>query len=319
MVSPGDAFADVPFRFKVVNALPAAFLACLVSALALAGAPVRAPDADKLVEQAGRFGWWGAAAAAVVIAVAALLLEPLELASVRILEGYWPDLGPFRRLAEAGRAVQRRRKEKAQFLQQTAGVRGVPAGSFVRAVRRYPDGEDLLPTTLGNRLRAFESSAGKPYGIDAIELWPRLYFVLPDSALSYINRSRTQLDTACRLCLTFGVSALISAGLLFAYPLWWLLPGALVLAAVIAYQAALAAAENYGITVTAAVDVYRVRLLQEMRLDMPIDTEGERAVNRELGNLWGGSQTANVPYARADSDMAILLQDLRRRRPRRRL
>ncbi|WP_305785488.1 hypothetical protein [Symbioplanes lichenis] len=205
------------------------------------------------------------------------------------------------------------------FLHQAAGARSLPHKSFELAVLRYPVGDDLLPTALGNRLKAFENRAGLSYDFDAIKLWPRLYFVLPDSALIYINRSRTQLDTACRLCLTFWVSALISVGLLVSYPVWWLLPGALLVGAVIAYQSALSAAENYGITVTAAVDVYRARLHQEMRLDMPADMEGERAINRQLGALWAGDRTVNFLYARADSDMAIFLQDLRRRRPRRRL
>jgi hypothetical protein len=175
-------------------------------------------------------------------------------------------------------------------------------------LRHFPAA--TLPMSLGNRLKAFEERAGAAYGIRAIDLWPRLHYALPEVVLSYVNLHRNQLDTACRLCLSLAVAAVGSFGLLIRFTLWWWLPLALLIGAVVAYRAALAAAENYGVAVRAAIDVYRLRLYQEMRLHMPPDTTAERTINDNLRRLWMGDATASVQYAPTDSDMTIVIDAL---------
>lgn len=281
----------------------------------LSGAPGQAPDFDLLLDQARRYGWAGAALSAAVVAVGAIMLEPLELASIRLLEGYWSAFGPLRRMAGFGRSVQRHRRDRLRFLYETAAYWGRDTTELEGLLQAFPSGDNLLPTALGNRLRAFEERAGRAYGFQAIVLWPRLYYVLPEPVLAYVGRCRNQLDTASRLCLTFLVSVPATGVLIARYPIWWLLPAGLTAASVLAYRATLAAADNYGVAVRAAIDVHRLRLLQEMRVEMPPDTAAERAVNERLASLWAGSTSAVVPYAPADNDVAILLKDLRQKQP----
>jgi hypothetical protein len=301
-VGPTNALADMPIRFKLVNAVPATLFVGIIGMLLLSGAPRRAPSFDVLLERARHYGWVGAAAAAGVVAVGALLLEPLELASIRLLEGYWSPWGPLGKLADLGCWLQERRQERLLFLYDVAGSGSETAARVQRQLAAFPEGGPLLPTALGNRLRAFEERAGAAYSVQAIHLWPRLYHVLPDSALATVNEFRNQLDTASRLCLSLGMTALIAAGLLARQPLWWMLPVVLLLASVAAYRSALAAADNYGVAVATAIDVYRLRLLQEMRLQMPVDTEEERQINDQLRQLWAGSRVASVAYALTDGD-----------------
>jgi hypothetical protein len=45
----------------------------------------------------------------------------------------------------------------------------------------YPsEGYRIMPTSLGNVIRAAEDEAGNTYGLDTVITWPILYEVLPD-------------------------------------------------------------------------------------------------------------------------------------------
>lgn len=311
MSSPTEVFADLPARFKLVNALPASLLVCLIGALVLSGAPAKEPSFATLLEESREFGWLGAAVAAAVVALGALILEPFELASVRWLEGYWPAKAPLSGISEFGRWMQERKRDRLQFTIGTitdAEVRN----EAIRQRSEIPTSRPLLPMALGNRLRAFEEEAGQQYRLDAIQVWPRLYYVIPEEALSYINAHRNQLDTMCRLCLTFALSAACSGSLLLRFPTWWILPLGLAAASVLSYRGALASVSNYSIAVTAAIDVYRLRLLQEMRIEMPRDTDEERIINDKLRRLWKRDPTASVGYAPTDTDITVVIKDLHR-------
>jgi hypothetical protein len=115
---PGEDFAsiDFPFRFKVVNVVPVAAVLLTVGTVVLSGAPGHAPQRQALFDNAREFGWTGAVAVLAATVVIALLAEPLELASIRFLEGYWPMAGPLGRVRAAGLRAQRRRHSRLTFL-----------------------------------------------------------------------------------------------------------------------------------------------------------------------------------------------------------
>jgi hypothetical protein len=58
----------------------------------------------------------------------------------------------------------------------------------------YPNKDRLLPTALGNILRAGEDITTDRYGLDAVVVWPRLYPLLPKELKSILNDLRNQLD-----------------------------------------------------------------------------------------------------------------------------
>ena len=304
---PGEDLAtiDVPFRFKVVNAVPVSVVAVTVGGLVLAGAPADEPKLSVLLDTARGYGWAGAVLALAVIVVVALLAEPLEIASIRFLEGYWSFAGPLRPIATAANWLQRRRHSRLLFFSAQNQNRPL-AQQAAQALRRFPPRPNrILPTSLGNRLRGFEDRAGTAYGIKAVAWWPRLHHALPESVLNSVNQYRNQLDVAVRLGIAFAVCAVATFGLLVRQPSWWWMPAVFVALAWFAYRGALGAADTYGVAVTAAIDVYHLRLLQEMRIEIPQDTNAERAVNRQLDRLWRGIGQANVRYSTTDSDHKI--------------
>ncbi|WP_157017433.1 hypothetical protein [Cryptosporangium arvum] len=75
-----------------------------------------------------------------------------------------------------------------------------------------------------------------------------------------------------------------------------------------AYRASLAAAANYGVVVTSAIDVFRLRLIKEMGLALPVDTDAERSIHENLTQLWSGglnSKKIKLTNAITDQDFGI--------------
>ncbi|WP_406480254.1 hypothetical protein [Streptomyces sp. NBC_01615] len=305
LASFGIADSDLAPRLKFVNVLPTAILLIIVASLLLSGAPANAPSFEALVDNAGHYGWVGAALATAGSLVVGLLLQPLELASIQVLEGYWGRSGPLAPLAAFGSWMQERRKSRLDWVIDHLTDRlPLLADSAAQKLDLLPDA-NLLPTKLGNRLRAAEDRAGAPYGLDAVMAWPRLFFSLPEDALQKVTEYRNQLDIAVRLCITFGLGALITTALLVLHPLWLAVPAICALLSWFAYHAALHAATTYGIAFTAAIDVYRMKLLRDLSLKMPANTDEERDINGKLMALWErrGGWPAPVDYAPAgDSD-----------------
>ncbi|MFD7472469.1 hypothetical protein ACFV8Z_09875 [Streptomyces sp. NPDC059837] len=299
--SLGFTDADLTPRLKFVNILPSLVFMVTVGSLWLSGAPENPPDFSVLMKRAGHYGWPGAVLITAGSLIVGLLLQPLELASIRFLEGYWRPSGPLGRLGEFGRWVQERRKTRLTWLRDH--LSDGPHAEFAKHVpgelALLPDKQEVLPTALGNRLRAAEERAGRPYSLDAILTWPRLYFVLPQDVLRVVAQSRNELDTAVRLCISFALTAVVSTGLLLRHPVWLALPGGFALLSALAYRAALHAAEDYGVTFTAVIDVYRLRLLREMSVKMPEDSAAEQAINHKISQVWGrkGRLRNPVPYA----------------------
>ena len=59
----------------------------------------------------------------------------------------------------------------------------------------FPNRKDLvLPTRLGNVIRAFESYPNKVYGADSIPIWLRLQALAPKDFISTVANVRAQLD-----------------------------------------------------------------------------------------------------------------------------
>ena len=277
-------------RLVLGGVLPNALLLATLAALIRSGAPGRRPALSDVADQLRQAGVAQSLVVAAAATVVALLLTPLQLPLVRLLEGYWPDTRAISRL--------KRRRCKAyaaqrDHLRALTAPRSSPPPAEERAVidravwrlrHLYPEESGrVMPTRLGNILRAAEDQAGGRYGLDTVTFWPRLYPLLPDRLAALVDDARNQLDIAARFCAIGVLGALSTGILLVAHGGWWLLlPVALGTLSVIAHRSALNAALLYGQALQTAFDLHRFDLRRALHLPLPPDLPTERAWNSAL-------------------------------------
>jgi hypothetical protein len=265
----------------------------------------------------GKSGWLDTQRVAAQIAVLVVALLAVAGSGVvvnratgwvlRLLEGYWPRwLGPLRRRlvlrartrAEAQGAAWQRLAQAV--LAPTAAVPTVEqVTEFARLDqrrRRRPNRASLImPTRIGNILRAAESWPADKYGLDGVVVWPRLWLVLQDSTRKELLAARAELDSAVGVVL-WGV-------LFCSFAPWTLLvvPVGLGLAAAAVTVWVPARAEAFADLVESTYDVYRIDLYRQLRWPPPTNPSEERALGERLTTyLWRGSDDPSPTFTRAD-------------------
>lgn len=168
----------------------------------------------------------------------------------------------------------------------------------------YPEADRILPTRLGNTLRAFEDSAGKQYGLDAITTAPHFYLIAPDRHMQYLRDTREQLETAVKLCTVSLLAALITSMVLLTGGLWLLIALVPYSLAYVGYRASIAAAQEYAAAMRTVIDLNRFALYDALRVKHPKRTKQERITNERLMDLLQGSDEISLRYS--DSDNADL-------------
>lgn len=246
--------------------------------------------------------WWahlGAAsqvslgvAAAAGIVVLAIIIGTQVVAMTRLLEGYWRWPWADKTLGKLGRSRERKRRKKlAELIEQGQDPSGLV---YLRGYLAFPaplgenlDKEPVLPTRLGNALRAAEAYPGDPerWGLDAVFWWPRLYLIMPDTARSQVDDARATLDQLAVLCVLSGSFCVVSLGLTCAglNPAVGLgcAGGALLLSRG-SYLSAVTAATVFGDLVRSCFDLFRGDLLGKLGWPMPPTLPEEREVWKTL-------------------------------------
>jgi hypothetical protein len=275
-------------RFLLVGYLPTAAATVFVLILVWSGAPLWLPRGDHLSFKAAWQVAAGLGAGEIVLLVVAVtlvaaVLMPVQLATMRLLEG---PIG-----GRPGLALQRWRRDRliraAKLTDGSAPAVQKAGRAGARLRRRYPLPDHLMrPTALGNALAAMEDTAGRDYGLDAVVAWPRLYPVLGDKVRAVVDDRRDIMDAAGRMAVTSALTTVVAVPLLWGTA-WWLLLALIpaVLAAV-SYAGAVAAAIAYGEAVRSAFDLHRFDLLTALRLPTPRTPAQEHAQNQALCGMW---------------------------------
>ncbi|WP_204038683.1 hypothetical protein [Acrocarpospora phusangensis] len=147
----------------------------------------------------------------------------------------------------------------------------------------------VLPTRLGNVLRAAEFYPLRRYGISLIMIWPRLHKILPRETAEDVEDARATMEFLLVLCLWLVGFALLNP--LVAMALGTSLPISLLcfalglLLAYWAYLSAIPAAAEYGDHLRAAFEVHRHELLKRLRFPQPGTLAEERARWREIDHF----------------------------------
>ncbi|WP_432955685.1 hypothetical protein [Micromonospora haikouensis] len=251
-----------------------------------------------------------AAAVAVGILFLAKLLSTMIMSLTRVLEGYWSLLP--RSMTRLGIRQQKKRLRRLE-----------KEDSFLADYRIYigfpPDMDLLLPTRLGNTIRAAESYSGdsERWSVDAVFWWPRLYALLPDANRQAVDDSKDALDqlvVMTWLLAGFGLVAVgFGAGGMSAV-VW--LPCSIggLAASRVTYLAANSAATVFGEQVRSSFDLYRLELLTHLGWETPALWADERALWQELqqqlyrrgtspSDLLARPRTSQAPTASAGRDI----------------
>jgi hypothetical protein len=250
-------------------------------------------------------GWWTARSGleqvlVVGSAVTGLVFFAFVVAGqvtslTRLWEGYWPG-GTGSWLASRRIARHTARWERLDTNQDV---------DYMRRFYGFPVRKaDVLPTRLGNVLRAAEDYSGddERYGMDAVFYWPRLYLVLPADTRTLVEDYRSGLDRmvlAATLAALYPLASLAVLVIAHTSLLAWVISAAgALLVATAAYQAAVGAAVAFGDVVRSCFDLYRLSLLQQLGLARPASLEDER-------QLWGTLK--QQLYQRGADDPSLLI------------
>jgi hypothetical protein len=197
------------------------------------------------------------------------LADHLTFPVLRLLEGYWPTGTGWarRRLVERHIRAREQADERWQQLARAydVGLSALERDEFIALesrLRHYPEPADMMPTRLGNVLRAAERRPGAKYGLDAVICWPRLWLTLPDGDRQEVTQVRATLDSGVRIWIWSALS------LGWAVWAWWIAPVAL-LSGWLAYRSMLAAAEVYGELIEAVFDLRLDLLYRCLRWPLP--------------------------------------------------
>jgi len=138
--------------------------------------------------------------------------------------------------------------------------------------------DKMMPTRLGNILRAVEIYPYERYGIDAAVIWPRLRPLLKPEVMALLEDRKTTLAFMLSMSLLSALFSLIWCPVLafsnrwdlfllcaLGWPLAWM-----------CYQNALQSALAYSEQLRATFDLYRHNLLKALNRPVPTTLEEER-------------------------------------------
>lgn len=223
-----------------------------------------------------------AIATAAGLVFAATVLGTQVVAITRVFEGYWRWGWADKTIGAVGRRWQRR--------QLTQLAKDTSAMGYLREYLAFAPAElgAVLPTRLGNTLRAAESYPGDPerWGLDAVFWWPRLYLIIPDSARAQVDEARASMDQMVVLSALSVMFAAVAVGFGIAgLPLVVWVPcagGGLALSWLV-YRAAVTSAGVFGDLVRSCFDLFRGDLLTRLGWPLPGNLPDERALWGALG------------------------------------
>jgi hypothetical protein len=199
----------------------------------------------------------------------------LSLPIYRFLEGYTMPRWLARRLRR--RQLVRRRRLQLVVARQIGTVHRVDLAG--EQLDLYPEhSADVLPTRLGNGLKAFERYGSTRFGLDSQALWYELLAVAPAAIRTEIDETRSPVDFFISgvVHLVLLASASLVTGLILG-GLGAIVVGLASAALIpVAYFGAVQNLGDYSSAVKALVNLGRVPLAPSLGLRMPESAELER-------------------------------------------
>lgn len=227
-----------------------------------------------------------------------VVLNAWQVPLYRLLEGYtWPP--PLRRLRS--RAHQKKRlNAKARFDAAAARKDEGAMSAELERYRRYPHEDDtIMPTALGNMIRAAEYYGYERYRLDVVNLWYHVLDAATDTLREAEERARASMDFQIASAYLSVATAAAATATLFGTQAdvqdFWLLIAVPLLLSVVFYRGAVKSAGEWRTCVVAVVDLSRPTLAAKLDLELPKSLEVERSMWRAVGHV------SKYPYTPARS------------------
>lgn len=243
--------------------------------------------------------FWAISLASLIAIFISIVLVVINRVLIRIMEGYHlfrytplqqRQLKKFIILKDDLNKIRRDREEELRRIGRISPESEKKyetdyMKTILKLKEQFPPKEDqVLPTSFGNVVRAFELYPQVLYGLDSIPVWARISSLIPKDSTEGLNGAKAQVDFAINsLYLTFLILLEYAAFASFNrnFQKIWIPIAALILM-FIWYQFAISAAIEWGDQVKAIFDLYRNSLLSQMGLRIPEKWEDERVIWQKI-------------------------------------
>jgi hypothetical protein len=320
-----DFFAKVSGQFTGALLMSSFFPVLLFStALTLVVLPITPYGHEFVAAVQDPQKWQDNPVTALILTIAVLALSVvlynMNIPIIRLYEGYpWQDSW----IGQLLREYRKRHYQRAKLARQrirtlrlqlklagiSADVRGArdSQADLARLMNNYyPNRVELvLPTRLGNVIRAFETYSSRQYGIPAINLWPRLQAVIDEKHALSLEGAKTSFDFMLHSAFLSGVLAVLTAGAGLYWKLrtlpdlwqpWLAWAGFFCVVSNLLYRASIPRAFAWGTEVKVAFDLFRFELLKKLGHALtPIDLTNERRIWEILNYKFAFPDERNYP------------------------
>lgn len=226
------------------------------------------------------------------VTVLSVLIYNFQYSITRLFEGYWPRLGIFRWLRNSRTELHHRRWEYLEILKDSVNNSTERIEIMEEQLIFYPPRihlKRLMPTRIGNILRASEIYAYDHYGIDSSIVWTRLRPLLPDQVVTPLENNMIAIDFLLLMSVLATIFTLLWCPVLaiftnrwelfllcsLGWPLSWM-----------CYKSAVQSATAYSEQLKAIFDLYRHRLLEALKFSIPTDTETEYELWKDISEFF---------------------------------
>jgi hypothetical protein len=227
----------------------------------------------------------------VIVTALAYLIFNFQYSITRLFEGYWPRIPVLRALRNARSDLHKRRWDHLQAQVDIATTLDkITLANEIAAEQLafYPPPNHLdkmMPTRVGNILRAAEIHAYDRYRIDSVIIWPRLRPLLRPEAVTILEDKWIALNFMLLISLLAALFALIWCPVLALLTDHWRLFLLCALGwpiAWVSYENAVQCALAYGEQIKSTFDLYRHDLLKALNRPIPPSVEAEQKEWRQL-------------------------------------
>ncbi len=242
----------------------------------------------------------------ILVMVLSYLIYNFQYSITRLFEGYWPRMRLLDTLRNTRIELYKQRWKYLDTQKQSASAS--MRGNEIEAeqLTYYPPPSHLdkmMPTRIGNILRASELYAYDHYGIDSVIIWTRLRPLLPDEVVAPLADSKTASNFMLLMSVFSVTFTLIWCPVLALFTSRWELFLLCALGwplAWICHHSAVQSELAYSEQLKAVFDLHRYDLLKALNRPIPLDDKAERKEWERLAQFF--YRNIPIPPAPLESD-----------------